>query len=106
MNEIIEKLAREISLCFRYYSVTFRGAKPKEAILSGGESYESHLVKALASQLGIDVRVSQPLRGIDLTRVSFSFDNGSPLCEWAVATGLGARNWNVENCEIQNHERN
>lgn len=106
MNEIIDKLVREISLCFHYYSVTFRGARPKTAILSGGESYETHLVKVLASQLGIDTIVGHPLRGMDLTKVSPSFDTNSPLCEWTVATGLGVRNWNVANCETQIHERN
>ena len=106
MNEIIEKLVREISLCFRYYSVTFRGARPKEAILSGGESYETHLVKSLTSQLGIETRISQPLRGIDLTKVASLFDSSSPLCEWAVVTGLGIRNWDAAHCEVQSHERN
>ncbi|MBW8034666.1 MAG: hypothetical protein FVQ79_03130 [Planctomycetes bacterium] len=106
MNEVIEKLAKEISLCFRYYSVTFRGARPTEAILSGGESYETNLVKALTRHLGIDVRQSEPLKGIDLTKIEHLIDSSSPLSEWAVATGLGIRGWDMVNSEMQANERN
>ncbi len=106
MNEVIENLAREISLCFRYYSVTFRGDRPTKAILSGGESYETNLVKALTRHLGIEVRSSQPLRGIDLTKVGPLFDGNSPHSEWAVATGLGIRDLDMANSEMQTNERN
>ena len=106
INEVIEKLAKEVSLCLRYYSVTFRGACPTEAILSGGESYETNLVKALTRHLGIEVRQSEPLMGIDLSKVEHIFNGNSTLSEWAVATGLGIRGWDMVNSEMQTNERN
>jgi len=106
MNEVIEKLAKEVSLCFHYYSVTFRGGCPTEAILSGGESYETNLVKALTRHLGIEVRQSEPLKGIDLSKVEHLIDGNSPLSEWAVATGLGIRGWDMANSGMQINERN
>lgn len=106
MNEVIKKLAKEVSLCFRYYSVTFRGARPAEAILSGGESYETNLVKVLTHHLGIEVRQSEPLKGIDITKVEHLFDGNTPFSEWAVATGLGIRGWDMANSEMQANERN
>ena len=48
MNQVIEKLVKEISLCVQYYSVTFRGERPTEAIFAGGEYV------ALAPQFGHD----------------------------------------------------
>ena len=38
MSQVIEKLVKEISLCVQYYSVTFRGERPTEAIFAGGEA--------------------------------------------------------------------
>ncbi|MCK5172179.1 MAG: hypothetical protein KAR47_02240, partial [Planctomycetes bacterium] len=76
------------------------------AILSGGESYETNLVKALTGHLGIEVRSSQPLRGIDLTKVGPLFDGNSPHSEWAVAAGLGIRDLDMANSEMQTNERN
>jgi hypothetical protein len=33
---VAEELAKEISLCFRYYTVTFRGKRVEKAIFTGG----------------------------------------------------------------------
>ena len=49
MQGTIEQLAKEISLCFRYYSVTFRGSRPGRAIFTGGEAYETTLLDGAAS---------------------------------------------------------
>ena len=106
MNEVIEKLSKDVSLCLRYYSVAFRGVCPTEAIVSGGESYERNLVKALTRHLGIAVVQSEPLKGIDLTKAEPLFSSNSPLSEWAVATGLGIRGWDMANSEMQTNERN
>ncbi|HLL88549.1 MAG TPA: pilus assembly protein PilM, partial [Tepidisphaeraceae bacterium] len=47
----IEELAREISLCLRYYSVTFRGSRPTRLRLVGGEGCDPVLQAALSATL-------------------------------------------------------
>jgi len=88
MNLVIDELAREISLCFRYYAVTFRGQRPSQVVFAGGEAYEQTLIDALKRHLGVEIEVTGPLRGFDLSKVEFPADKRGMLCEWAVATGL------------------
>jgi type IV pilus assembly protein PilM len=95
MSGLIESLAREISLCFKYYAVTFRGQTPCEAVFAGGEAYESVLMDALCRHLGVKIRIAEPLRGFDLTRANFNRRRNPQMCEWAVAVGLGLKGWEV-----------
>jgi type IV pilus assembly protein PilM len=91
-----EELAKEISLCLRYYTVTFRGKLVERAVFSGGEAYERILLNVLRRHLTAKVEVAQPLKGLDITNVNF--DNNRRLhrrllCEWAVAVGLSLKGW-------------
>ncbi|MBM4103416.1 MAG: hypothetical protein FJ263_05100 [Planctomycetes bacterium] len=95
MNGMIELLAREISLCFKYYAVTFRSQCPSEAVFAGGEVYESSLMDALCRHLGVKIRIAEPLRGFDLSRANFNRRRNPQMCEWAVAVGLGLKGWEI-----------
>lgn len=106
MNHGVEELAREISLCYKYCAVTFRGDQPRDAILTGGEAYEKVFVNSLKTYLNIDVETAHPFQGIDLSNTSFAKVKDSPLCEWAVAVGLGLKNWHENNYIGANNERN
>ena len=98
ISGVAEELAREISLCLRYYTVTFRGKRVERAIFAGGEAYENILLNVLRRQLTVEVEVAQPLRGFDLSsegaHMNFDSDRRGLLCEWAVAVGLGLKGWN------------
>lgn len=98
MRLVAEKLAREISLCLRYYTVTFRGKRVERAFFAGGEAYENTLVNVLRRQLTVGVEVAQPLKGFDLStrssHINFDSDRRGLLCEWAVAVGLSLKGWN------------
>ncbi len=98
ISAVAEELAREISLCFRYYTVTFRGRRVEQAVFSGGGAYESILINILKRQLTVEIEIAQPLRGFDLSseRASINFDSDRRglLCEWAVAVGLGLKSSN------------
>ncbi len=59
ITSVAEELAKEVSLCFRYYTVTFRGKRIEEAIFSGGGAYESILLDILRKQLTVDIRVAE-----------------------------------------------
>lgn len=91
IGSVADELAREISLCYRYYTVTFRGQRVERAVFTGGGAYENILLDALSRQLTVDVEVAQPLRGFDMTEVNFDSDRRGLLCEWAIAVGLALR---------------
>jgi type IV pilus assembly protein PilM len=92
---VAQELAREISLCLRYYTVTFRGKRMERAFLSGGEAYESVLLNVLARTLAVEIEVAQPLKGFDLSgegiHINLDGDRRGLLCEWAVAVGLSLK---------------
>lgn len=98
VSEVVEKLAREISLCLRYYTVTFRGKSVKRAFLTGGGAYENTLLDVLRRQIAVEIEVAQPLKGFDLsserTNLNFNSDRRGQLCEWAIAVGLSLKGWN------------
>jgi Tfp pilus assembly PilM family ATPase len=57
----MEELGREIALCLRYYSVTFRGQRPQKVKLLGGEAADPLLLGVLNASLGIPVEAGRPL---------------------------------------------
>lgn len=97
-SSVAEDLAREISLCLRYYTVTFRGARVERAIFAGGGAYEETLIDVLRRQLVVEIEMAEPLRGFDLSSrrgsLNFRSDRRGVLCEWAVAVGLSLKGWN------------
>jgi len=103
---VAEELAREISLCFRYYTVTFRGKRVERAVFAGGEAYENILLNILRRQLPVEIEVAEPLRGFDMMNVNFDSDKRGLLCEWAVAVGLSLKGWNGATGKADSYERN
>jgi type IV pilus assembly protein PilM len=96
-SEVAEELTREISLCLRYYTVTFRGKRVGQALFTGGGAYEYILLDVLKRQLAVEIEVAQPLKGFDMSRerenLNFDSDRRGLLCEWAVAVGLSLKGW-------------
>jgi type IV pilus assembly protein PilM len=86
----IEELGREISLCLRYYSVTFRGHRPTRLRLVGGEACDPQLQSLLNAALVIPVEVGRPLFSVGTSRMKPTDRRGS-MCEWALALGLCLR---------------
>ncbi len=83
-------LAHEISLCLRYYSVTFRGQRPSRVRLLGGQTYDKSLRAALAGSLTVPVEIYSPFQGIELGN-SLLAAAGSSLSEWGTALGSAIR---------------
>ena len=106
ISTVAEELAREISLCFRYYTVTFRGKRVERAVFAGDEAYESILLNVLKRQLTVEIEIAQPLRGFDMKDINFDSDRRGLLCEWAVAVGLGLKGLNVADRKGGSYERN
>jgi type IV pilus assembly protein PilM len=103
VSAVAENLTKEISLCFRYYTVTFRGKRVERAVFSGGEAHEKILLNVLRRQLAVEIEVAQPMRGFDLANLGFDSDRRGMLCEWAVAVGLSLKGWNGESSRPPGH---
>ena len=95
VNTVAERLAKEILLCFRYYTVTFRGKRVQRAVFTGGGAYEDSLLGILRQQLSVDIEVAEPLLNIDMRQSRFESDRRAANCEWAVAVGLGLKGCDV-----------
>ncbi len=82
---LVSELAREVGLCLRYYSVTFRGERPHDLIVVGGESSLPQLQEMLVAGTGTQVSGLKPgfVEGID------GLDG--TVGSWAVALGLAMR---------------
>src|SRR5439155_13827440 len=86
----MEELGREIALCLRYYSVTFRGQRPAKLKLLGGEAADPLLLGVLNASLGIPVEAGRPLFSVDTSRMDQQ-DRMSFGSEWAMAFGLSLK---------------
>ncbi len=81
---VVEKLISELSMCCRYYSVTFRGAPLTRLVIGGGEASES-LAQTIANRLSLPGAASRPFRHVE-TRSPIEDAAG-----WDVAVGAALR---------------
>ncbi len=84
-------LAREISLCLRYCSVTFRGLRPDRVFVTGGNAYDPAMLALFNEHTGVQCEVGKPLQGIDLSDDQLRSDRRGALAEWAVCCGMALR---------------
>jgi type IV pilus assembly protein PilM len=87
VRPVFDRLANELALCLRYYSVTFRGQPLAQVMLGGGEAGTS-LAEWLGSRLDLPCEAANPLRPYDKAPVS------GRLGQWDVAAGLALRGTN------------
>lgn len=95
LNMMAEQLAGEVSLCLRYYTVTFRGKRVERAIVAGGGAYELVLRDALRRHLSVEVEIAEPLRGFDLCRAALDDGCSSEQADLALAVGLSLKGWDI-----------
>jgi len=88
LNVTAEQLAAEVSLCLRYYTVTFRGKRVERTVVAGGGAYEQVLLDVLRRHLSVDVEVAEPLRGFELHQDRIDKDHESQSADLALAVGL------------------
>ncbi|HET6251774.1 MAG TPA: pilus assembly protein PilM [Tepidisphaeraceae bacterium] len=84
---LLERLAGDVELCFRYFAVTFRGRRPGQIALLGDESADLRVQNALNAVLPGKVQVINPLAGIDISTMRSRDRNIAPG-EWATCVGL------------------
>ncbi len=85
----VRDLAREVALCLRYVSVTFRGPRPTRAFLAGGEMDSPVLRRELTEHAGL---VIQPANPLTVAGAKSDAIQGAPRAgAWSVAVGLSLR---------------
>lgn len=84
IRPVLDRLANELSLCLRYYSVTFRGQPLSQIVLGGGEATES-LADWFAVRLDLACKVGDPLQTYEKASSS------GRIGQWDVAAGLALR---------------
>lgn len=89
MRPVVERLAQEITLCLRYYSVTFRGNRPDRVVFVGGASHDQMLMHLVDESLGLKAETGRPLAlcnpPASVCQWGGGLSGGGP--EWAVALG-------------------
>ena len=89
LNHVVNELVREITLCFRYYTVTFRGRRPEKLFVSGGCAYEENLLEHLSDRLGMRVEYVDPFNTFMSGRSSVIRQKNR--CEWTCSLGLAVK---------------
>jgi type IV pilus assembly protein PilM len=84
VRPILDRLAQELSLCMRYYSVTFRGQPLARMVLSGGEANPT-LADWLKPRLDLACELGEPLRSFEAQLAA------GRKSQWDVAAGLALR---------------
>lgn len=88
MSHGFEQIGKEISLCLRYFSVTFRGSLPSELICVGGGARSDFVLSRLSDIISLPTRVGDPLRSIDTQRAFTGADRRCHQPEWSHVAGL------------------
>ena len=87
----LQQLAKEISLCLRYCSVTFRGLRSDTMTAIGGESLSPGVLRVLSDHAGIPFHLGQPMRQISAEAHLDGANRRGGQPEWATAIGLALK---------------
>lgn len=96
-----EQMAKELSLCLRYHTVTFRGRRVERAIVAGGGASEEILLEVLRRHLSIKVEVAEPLRGLDAGRGVAAQERTAVSADLALAVGLSLKGHGVPGAAVE-----
>lgn len=86
-----EQLGKEISLCMRYCSSTFRGLRYDKAIAIGGEAYNTDILGLLSDQAGIAFETGRPMQNISSHGRFEGMNRRAGQPEWATVVGLALK---------------
>ncbi len=92
MAPLLGSLMNEVQRSLAYYESRYRRARIDEVVLSGGGSKMRNISKYFARELGLDVKLADPLKPIQSDLANFTREyimEASPLC--AVSAGLAMR---------------
>lgn len=91
VRPLIGELVKEVTLCLRYYGVTFRGRPPAQILVAGGDGLEPNLGELLTNACKIPVAFDdddETLKSLAGELNSALHRTAGPAACWAVAAGL------------------
>lgn len=65
IEPLVQQIGREVALCLKYASVTFKGAHSSTVTCVGGLAADDKILGWLTSMLGLPAKAGHPFRGID-----------------------------------------
>ncbi len=92
LRNIAAELAREIGLCLRYFSVTFRGKRPEVVTLIGSEISQKWLTEIIENQCGVSIHTENALDVLDSKAEAEKLLLLDSNMAWATSIGLSLRN--------------
>jgi type IV pilus assembly protein PilM len=87
----LETLAADVSVCLRYYGVSFRGRRPERLVVSGPEAGNRQLCSILSSVGLPQIQGASPLAGFDHLGAPSAESGSDSGGEWSVAAGLALK---------------
>lgn len=94
VRPLMGELVKEVTLCLRYYGVTFRGHPPDRIILTGGDGLEPRLDELMTRSCKLPVVFDDSnaiLAGLIGDIHSTLNRTPGPAASWAVSAGLSLR---------------
>lgn len=91
LRPLLEHLSKEIGLCLRYCSVTFRGLRSDTFTVLGGEACNRDMLRLLSDQVNVPFRIGRPMQNIGGEMQDLGAERRAGLPEWATAVGLALK---------------
>ena len=66
MRETVEEIGRELSLCMRYYTVSFRGQRPETGTAIGGGAGLASMLADVGEAASLDLTPFDPFGALSL----------------------------------------
>lgn len=91
LRPALEQLSKEIALCLRYCSVTFRGPRSESVTVLGGEACNGDMLQLLSDQVHVPFHVGRPMRNIAIDSAFGGADRRTGQPDWATVLGLALK---------------
>ena len=91
LRPALEQLSKEIALCLRYCSVTFRGLRSDAITVVGGEACNTDVLRVLSDQVNVPFNVGRPMQNVSSEAGPTGSDRRTGQPEWATAIGLAIK---------------
>jgi type IV pilus assembly protein PilM len=91
LRPALEQLAKEVSLCLRYCSVTFRGMRTQSVTVAGGEACNGDVLRVLSDLTNVPFNIGKAMRNIGAEGEFGGSDRRTGQPEWATAVGLALK---------------
>ncbi|HOW72256.1 MAG TPA: pilus assembly protein PilM [Phycisphaerae bacterium] len=91
LRPALDHLAKEVSLCLRYCSITFRGPRSDSVTVLGGEACNPDMIQLLSDQANVPFHIGKPMRNVTIERGCDGADRRTGQPEWAMALGLALK---------------